>query len=97
MSKLLRQSIAITGAGRTDTGVNARQMFAHFDAEEPIENSKRFLLSLNSMAGKDINVKRLIPVGQNCHARFDASEREYKYFISYDKDPFLKEFFWRSY
>ncbi len=93
MSVLLRTPMSVTGAGRTDTGVNARMMIAHFDyaGELPAD----FHYRLNSMLGKDIAIQRIWPVADDAHARFDATERTYKYFVSMSKLPFLYHFSWR--
>lgn len=96
LSKIFRQNIHITGAGRTDTGVHARQMFAHFDIDTPVSDVKRFLLSLNSLVGKYISINNVFEVSDSIHARFDATERTYKYFVSYKKNPFLKDYSWLS-
>ena len=96
LSNIVRERISVTGAGRTDTGVHAHQMYAHFDINKPIEDEKRFLLSLNSLTGRYIAVKKLIKVSQKDHARFDAVKRTYKYFITFKKNPFLKDFCWFS-
>lgn len=91
LSTILRKKIEITGAGRTDTGVHASQMFAHLDIDEDTDFDK-LLISANRMIGKDIALKRLIPVIDNAHARFDAVQRTYKYFITSSKNPFLYNF-----
>lgn len=96
LSKILRKETPVTGAGRTDTGVHARQMYAHFDTDHPIENKSEFLQSLNSLSGRNIAIKNILNVTNTAHARFDATERTYKYFVSYRKNPFLKDFFWKS-
>lgn len=96
ISKILRSPTSVTGAGRTDTGVHARQMFAHFDTSLPIDDEKRLLLSLNSLVGKDICIKKLIEVSEDAHARFDATRRTYKYFVTFQKTPFFKNFCWKS-
>lgn len=93
LSVILRQDTPIVGAGRTDTGVNARMMYAHFDAVR-IEDPKRFLLSLNRLCGPSIAIDDLIEVPADAHARFDATEREYKYFVAFGKSPFLSSFSW---
>lgn len=95
LSTILRTPTPMTGAGRTDTGVNARVMYAHFDAEE-IADKGRFLLSLNRLCGPGIAIGDLIPVADDAHARFDASEREYKYFVTFEKSPFLAPLSWHS-
>ncbi len=87
ISTLLRSEIKITGAGRTDTGVHAKQLFAHFDAE-PIEDLPNFIFRLNSFLPKDIAVQDVFVVRDDAHARFDATQREYKYYLSLQKDPF---------
>ena len=96
VTKILREKIAIVGAGRTDTGVNAREMYAHFDFDRDIKDKKKFILSLNSMVGKDIGIEEIIIVDKDAHARFDATERTYKYFVSFKKNAFQKEYSWKS-
>lgn len=96
LATILGVPTPLTGAGRTDTGVHARQMYAHFDSEEYITDRRRFLRSLNRMAGRDIAVRQLIPVEDDAHARFDATERSYKYFITFEKSPFLRDYAWES-
>lgn len=97
LKTILRQNIETIGAGRTDTGVHAKQLFAHFDIEQNpiIEQPTRFLHALNALLPHDIAVKRLIPVASDAHARFDATERSYEYHIHFDKDPFLHHFSWQ--
>ncbi len=87
LSTLLRNEISVTGAGRTDTGVHAKQLYAHFDSEEITETSA-FIFRLNSFLPKDIAVNSLFEVQENAHARFDATERAYEYILSLKKDPF---------
>lgn len=86
---ILREPISITGAGRTDTGVHAREMYAHFDFPSEIKDENKFLVSLNRVIGKNISINKLIPVSDTAHTRFDAISRTYKYFISYEKSPFI--------
>src|SRR5688572_30214107 len=88
-STLHRQEILMTGSSRTDTGVHALQNFFHFDFEGTI--NPQFIYKLNAILPPDIVVKDLIPVGGDAHCRFDATSREYKYFIYRQKDPFLRE------
>ena len=92
ISILLRSHISITGAGRTDTGVHAKEMYAHFDYENEIADTIGFITSLNKLVGKEIAVDGIYKVNDDCHARFDAVSRTYKYFISYQKSPFLYPF-----
>src|SRR5690606_35244335 len=88
---LLRKEIKLTGAGRTDAGVHAKQLFAHFDFDE-IENIDELIFRMNSFLPKDISVKNIVEVKDDAHARFDAIEREYEYIISLDKDPFSQNY-----
>lgn len=87
LSTVLRRRVDLVGAGRTDTGVHARQMFAHFDADE-IADDKRLLTSLNRMVGHAVSIEELLMVVPDAHARFDATARSYDYRISLCKDPF---------
>ncbi len=87
---LFQEKIEITAAGRTDAGVHARQMFAHFDTEQEFDAGS-LVYKLNSILPKDIAVERIFPVKQNAHARFDALSRSYEYHIIQKKDPFLYE------
>lgn len=96
LSTLLRHPTPLTGAGRTDTGVNARVMYAHFDTDKEIADKRRFLLSLNRLCGKKIAIRNLIAVGGDAHARFDAISRTYKYFVTFEKSPFLRHCSWHS-
>ena len=91
ISTLLREEIKFTGAGRTDAGVHAKQLFAHFDFDE-IENFDEFIFRMNSFLPRDISVKNIFKVREDAHARFDAVEREYEYVISLGKDPFNQDF-----
>ncbi len=95
LSTILRTPTAVTGAGRTDAGVHARVMYAHFDAHA-IEDRGKFLLSLNRLCGPCIAASDLIPVKKDAHARFDATEREYKYLIIGEKSPFINSLTWHA-
>ncbi|WP_375585463.1 tRNA pseudouridine(38-40) synthase TruA [Cyclobacterium xiamenense] len=88
LSVLFRIPVSIMGSGRTDTGVHARQQFAHFDVQEQISKVE-FLKRINGMLPGDIAVYDLMPVHPAAHARFDASWRKYEYHITFRKDPFL--------
>ncbi len=94
LSMVLRQPVAVTGAGRTDTGVNARCMWAHFDTAEEIADVKRLVCSLNSIVGRDIAVYSVVRVADDAHARFDATCLKYKFFIGKRKSPFDYHFSW---
>ncbi|MDT0641698.1 tRNA pseudouridine(38-40) synthase TruA [Zunongwangia sp. F363] len=88
LSRLLQKKIEIVGAGRTDAGVHAKQLFAHFDTEEFLDEEE-MLYKMNSMLPKDIAISRILRVKNNTHARFDALSRSYEYCIVQEKDPFL--------
>lgn len=96
LSLILRQEISITGAGRTDTGVNASEMYAHFDADSPITDVSRFLHSVNSLLAPHVVVFQLLPVKNNAHARFDALNRTYHYYVCRLRSPFTRNFEWFS-
>lgn len=87
------KQINIMGAGRTDTGVHAKEMYAHFDFETPI-NIQTLIHKLNSFLPKDIVVFDIIPVHDQAHARFDATKRTYEYRINTFKDAFLQDKSW---
>ena len=89
MSLLLREPIALVGAGRTDSGVHARNYFAHFDYTPPLPHN--LVNKLNSFLPKEIAIKDIFSVSDSAHARFDATSRTYQYVISLEKNPFLYE------
>ena len=88
MSTLLRQPISIMGAGRTDTGVHAKQMVAHFDANLTENIAANLVHMLNRYLDNNIVVHSLHRVKEAAHARFDATHRTYEYHIAYQKNPF---------
>lgn len=87
LSTLLKTPIAIVGAGRTDTGVHATQMFAHFDTDLPIDES-HLTYKLNAFLPKDVAIHEIFRVKPEAHARFDALSRAYLYRISLKKNVF---------
>lgn len=91
MSTIFQDEMKVMGAGRTDTGVHARQLFAHFD-RDAIADLDDCVFRINCLLPKDISVKRIIPVPQDAHARFDAVERAYEYLITSVKNPFQVDF-----
>lgn len=93
ISLLLSEKIEVLGAGRTDTGVHASQMFAHFDYQGWFETSQ-LRHKLNSFLPKDIAIHDIIPVHDDAHARFDATKRTYEYHINTKKDVFLDGLSW---
>ncbi len=94
LSLLLRDSIEIVGAGRTDSGVHAKQMYAHFDTEVGFD-IQATIQKLNSFLPKDIAIFRIIPVHADAHARFDATSRTYEYHITTFKDVFNIDGSWK--
>tara|TARA_Y100000034_G_scaffold111271_1_gene144123 strand:- start:12504 stop:13178 length:675 start_codon:yes stop_codon:yes gene_type:complete len=93
VSKVFRESIEVVGAGRTDTGVHAKQMFAHFDSSN--EPPKEVVYKLNSILPNDIVVYDVVQVSDEKHARFDATSRSYEYHIWLGRNPFLLDFSWQ--
>ncbi len=88
LSTLFQQEIMVTGAGRTDTGVHAKELFAHFDIEQQFDlNHIRF--KLNSILPFDIACNDILEVNNEAHARFSAVSRTYEYWITPTKNPFL--------
>jgi len=97
LSTVLRVPIETVGCGRTDTGVHAKQLFAHFDIVNGAldEKVERVMASVNALLPVDIAVKRLFLVAPDAHARFDAIRRSYEYHLHFDKNPFLNGFSWQ--
>ena len=91
MSVLLRREISVTGAGRTDAGVHARMMAAHFDTDKEID-TQTLAKKLNGMLPQDISVNRVERVDDELHARFSAKARTYHYYIHTKKDPFMRHY-----
>ena len=90
--------IPVTGAGRTDTGVNASHYVAHFDipvGSGPEPDCRQLCYKLNAILPKSISIKEIIPVGEDFHARFGATRREYTYFLHRCKDPFVETHSWQ--
>ena len=95
LSTLLRESVEVVGAGRTDTGVHAAFYVAHFDTSRPIANPSDFVYHLNALLPEDIAFGRIYEVDDDAHARFDATEREYRYYIESRKNPFTRATSWQ--
>ena len=89
MSVFFRQPIETLGCGRTDAGVHATDFYAHFDVEN-VEEAKVLsaVTGINAMLPYQIAAKRIIPVHDDAHARFDATARAYKYYLHFEKNPF---------
>ena len=93
LSTLLRQPIDIVGAGRTDAGVHARHMVAHFDIEDGCD-TKQLCYRLNRMMPPDICIYKIEKVADDLHARFSATSRTYHYYISTKRNPFNRQYTW---
>lgn len=91
LSLLLREEISVVGAGRTDTGVHARRMAAHFDTYADFE-PELLTHKLNGLLHQDIGVFNIEPVNADMHARFSAVTRTYRYYVHTSKDPFLRHY-----
>ncbi len=87
LSKVVKEKISINGCGRTDAQVHASQYFFHADLAETYDFD--LLFRLNHNLPHDIAIFDIIPVHEKAHARFDATQRTYDYFIHTNKDPFL--------
>ena len=91
LSVLLKEQIRVTGAGRTDTGVNALRYVAHFDAAKDFD-CKDMIYKLNAILPRAVAVEKIVPAQPSFNARFDALEREYRYFLHRKKDPFAESY-----
>ena len=91
LSTLLREDVQVVGAGRTDTGVHARMMVAHFDTGIELDCAQ-LVYKLNRLLPRDIAADRAEKVGQDMHARFSAVSRTYHYYVHLRKNPFLRAY-----
>lgn len=96
LSTILRTPIEVVGAGRTDAGVNASEMVAHFDFDQPLIHQET-VRKLNRFLPQDISVADIKQVRDNAHARFDALSRTYKYYVLLGKHPMLRHYAYRLY
>ncbi len=97
LTRVLRTPMKITGAGRTDAGVNARMMTAHFDMPGPLDiTPERLVGALNALTGRDIAVYEIYPVDSALHARFSATSRTYHYYAVEGNSPFLYPLSWKA-
>ncbi len=92
MSMMLRARIELTGAGRTDTGVHAADYYAHFDHQADLgpDELTDLVYHLNEYLKREISIRSVFPVRPDLHARFSATTRTYKYFVSREPDPFRR-------
>lgn len=93
MSMIFNESIEVVGCGRTDTGVHAKDYYAHFNSEkiDVYEKSANYIYKLNKVLPLDISIKKLYAVNDQANARFDAESRTYEYLIHSYKNPFLNQ------
>lgn len=91
LSTLLRTKMSVTGAGRTDAGVHARLMVAHFDWEAPIDG-QQLAYKLNRMLPRDVSVISVEAVENELHARFSATSRTYHYYMHHGRNPFSRAY-----
>ena len=91
LSKILRRKTEVVGAGRTDTGVHARLMVAHFDHPEAIDGPQ-LTYRLNRLLPSDISISKVVAVEETMHARFSAKWRTYRYYVHTCKAPFLRHY-----
>ncbi len=94
LGKLLGGEVPVIGAGRTDTGVNAIGYVACFDGPEGLA-ANDFCYKLNAILPRSVVVTRIAPAAPDFHPRFDATRRDYTYFIHREKDPFVESFSWQ--
>lgn len=92
ISDILQKKIVVTGCGRTDAGVHARDFYAHFDTDSDIFDCNNLTFKMNGYLAEDIAIKKIFPVDSTVNARFSAISRTYTYYISIVKNPFNKEF-----
>lgn len=95
LSTLLRQKTEIVGAGRTDAGVHARLMVAHFDTDVAIDEVQ-LTYKLNRFLPHDIAIKKIKKVDNELHARFSATSRTYHYYVHTAKNPFARAYSWET-
>ncbi len=88
-SVLQKEKVVMTCSSRTDTGVHALQNYLHFDFDNAIH--KDFVYKINAILPADIVIKKILPVAETSHSRFDAESRHYKYYIYQSKNPFLND------
>ncbi len=86
------KDLKVFGCGRTDTGVHASKFYAHFDLDIPIIDVKKCIYKLNNYLPDSISIYDLFIVDQNAHARFDATQRTYHYYLHKEKNPFLNKY-----
>jgi tRNA pseudouridine38-40 synthase len=86
---LQKDKVSLTGSSRTDAGVHALQNYFHFDYNGDVH--PQFIYKMNAILPADIVIRKIIPVNETSHCRFDAATRRYSYYIYRNKDPFLRD------
>ena len=95
-STLLGVSVQVTGAGRTDTGVNAINYIAHIELPDEVSvEAAHLCYKLNAMLPREVTIHEVSVAEDEFHARFDATSRQYHYFIHFCKDPFCEKYSYR--
>ncbi|MEI6766283.1 MAG: tRNA pseudouridine(38-40) synthase TruA [Bacteroidota bacterium] len=96
LSMLFRNHLPVVGAGRTDTGVHAKEYFAHVEIENELSPAElqKITFKLNGILPDDIVIYEVYAVAPDMHARFSALSRTYKYYISPERNPFAREYSW---
>ncbi len=99
LGKLSGEELNIVGCGRTDTGVHAKDFYAHFDTQQQFDEAqlKQLTFKLNAFLPEEILIFGIFPVADDLHARFSATARTYQYHVSEQKQPFGKDFTHRVY
>lgn len=92
LSVLLKESVNVVGCGRTDTGVHARNFYAHINIKQEIQDPAQLVYKLNKFLPEDIAIHAVFSVEDDFHARFSAIARTYQYFLHQVKNPFLKQY-----
>lgn len=92
---MLQEKVTVMGAGRTDTKVHAKMMVAHFDTVKDNLDIPLLIHKLNCFLPKDIAVHNIVKVHNDAHARFNATERTYHYYLTFKKSPFNRDYAWR--
>lgn len=96
LNTFLRQKIDITGCGRTDKGVHAKDYYAHFDIDS-LDEIPTLIFRLNKLLPQDIAIHEIMNVADDAHARFDAISRSYEYHLHIEKSPFDIHSFYYTY
>ncbi len=99
MAMILQESVELVGCGRTDTGVHAKNYVAHFNSHclDLTENKKHWIYKFNTVLPSSISVNNIQKMKDAAHARFDAEQRTYYYFLHQQKNPFIENSSWYVY